>query len=105
MSRLILRGSATGFAAILCLLVLLIATGQLMITRPHPTIATRPSSDHGGHCTVLHDQALMEGQVSISWLYNTVLTVDIRYKRVFCVGKQGIATLNPGSGEVTNQVS
>lgn len=31
-------------------------------------------------------------------------SINLRYKRVFCVGTKAITTLNPGTSEVTNQV-
>lgn len=65
---------------------------------------------YGRHSTFLHYQALVERQVSILHLRPVRMTnlelnnVLKRYKRIFCIGKQGISTLNPGSTEVTNQV-
>ena len=61
-----------------------------------------------GHRPVLHYQTLLARKVSSEFglavfevLQNGYLC---RYKRVFCVGSKGITTLNPGTGEVTNQV-
>ena len=38
------------------------------------------------------------------WRHFNVIHALCRYKRVFSVGSKAITTLNPGTGEVTNQV-
>ena len=58
--------------------------------------------------TVLHYETLLARKVSSEFVlavFKTLLHAHhCRYKRVFCVGSKGITTLNPSTGEITNQV-
>ena len=61
-----------------------------------------------GRGKVLHYEALLARKVSSELFFaafkRRLHAYCRRYKRVFCVGSKGITTLNPGTGEVTNQV-